>query len=91
MCKENNIKELEEFKQTLADLLIKKIKPSKVIGTGYKYPRKVAIEWLEQRIVEYQAIVDGTIIHPVVKANYEYHIRKAIREGIIPSHPVVIP
>ena len=76
--------------QILKDLIAKKIKPSTVIGSGYKNPLKVAIEWLEERTKEYQAIVDGTTIHSVIKANYESHIRTAIREGIIPSHPVVI-
>jgi hypothetical protein len=84
LCKENNIKELKEYRQTLEDLLAKKIKPSKVIGTGYKNPRKVAITWLEQRIRDYKAIVDGTKIHSVIKANYECYIRAAIREGKVP-------
>jgi len=90
LCKENNIEELKEYEQILEDLIAKKIKPSTVIGIGYKNPRKVAIEWLEERIKEYQAIVDGTIIHPVIKANYETGIRIAIGRGIIPSHPAVI-
>lgn len=89
LCKENNIEELKEYEQILEDLIAKKIKPSTVIGIGYKNPRKVAIEWLEERIKEYQAIVNGTAIHSVIKANYESHIRKAIREGIIPSHPAI--
>ena len=91
LYKENIIADLKQYKQTLDNLLAKRIKPSSVIGTGYKNPRMAAIEWLEQCIEEHQAIVDGTIIHPVVKANYDSHIRTAIREGIIPSHPVVIP
>jgi len=90
LYKENIAADLEKYKQTLNNLLTKKIKPSSVIGTGYKNPRIAAIEWLEQCIEEYQAIVDGTTIHSVIKANHGYHIRKAIREGIIPSHPVVI-
>lgn len=89
LYKENIIADLKEYEQRLDDLLIKKIKPSTVIGTGYVNPRMVAIEWLEQRIEEYRAIVNETIIHSVVKANYESHIRTAIRQGIIISHSAV--
>ena len=83
LCKENNIEELKQYEQTLADLLVNVIKPSSVVGIGYKNPRKVAIDWLGERIEEYQAIVDGTKIHSVIRANYDSSIRKAIREGTI--------
>ena len=75
LYKENIIKDFNEYKQHLQDLLAKKIKPSSVVGTGYVNPRKVAIEWLEQCISEYQSIIDGTTVHSVIKANYEYYLR----------------
>jgi hypothetical protein len=87
LCKESIVADLNRYKQLLDDTLTKRIKPSSVIGTGYKNPRMAAIEWLEQRIEEYQAIVDGTIIHPIVKANYETDIRIAIGQGLISSRP----
>ena len=47
---------INELQQMKEDLLNKKIKPKDVVGTGYKNPRKIALEWLEKRIkeVEYE-------------------------------------
>lgn len=83
LYKENIKADLKQYEQTLHNLLANMIKPSSVVGTGYKNPRNAAIAWLSECINEYQAIVDGTKIHSVIRANYEYQIRKAIREGTI--------
>ena len=73
--KENSFKKLHEYEQLLINLELKKIKPSSIIGTGYKYPKKSAIDWLNKCIVEYHEIVNGTRINPIIKANYEHMIR----------------
>lgn len=79
LYKEQIILDFNEYKKQLEDLLAKRIKPSSVVGTGYKNPRKAAIEWLEQCIAEYQSIINGTATHSVIKANYEYHLRTRSR------------
>jgi len=75
LYKKNIISDLQGYKNQLEALHNHKIKPSIVVGTGYVNPRKVAIEWLEQRIAEYQSIIDRTTIHSVVRSNYECYIR----------------
>lgn len=89
LYKECIITDLKEYEQTLENLLAKRIKPATVVGTGYKNPRKVAIEWLTKCIGEYRAIVEGTAIHSVIRANYDSHIRTAIRKGLILPSPAV--
>lgn len=79
LYKKNIVIDFNEYKQHLKDLLAKRIKPSDIVGTGYINPRKVAIEWLEKRIAEYQSIINGTAIHCVIKSNYEYHLRARSR------------
>ena len=81
LYKENILKDFNEYKQRLDDLLYNRIKPSAVVGTGYINPRKVAIEWLEQCIAEYQSIIDGTDIHSVIKANYKFLRSRMLNEN----------
>jgi len=45
---------IEEYEVMLSDLFSGKIKPSKVVGTGYKNPRQVAAEWINKQILNAQ-------------------------------------
>ena len=44
--------ELEELAQLKKQLDNKTIRPSKIIGTGYKNPREVAYTWIEKQNLE---------------------------------------
>jgi len=76
LSRANTLKELHEYERLLTALALRKIKPSSIIGTGYKNPKKLAFEWLNEKISEHRAIYNGTQIHPVIKANYDYECRK---------------
>ena len=78
---ENIVAELEHYKQSLQDLHAMKITPRSVVGKGYVDSRKVAINWLNARILEYQKYVDKTAIHTVIRANHMCSVRQAVREG----------
>lgn len=64
--------DLTEYKKLLFGVITGTVKPSSVIGTGYKYPKKEAIRWLNNSIDEYQNIVDRLKIHNTIVANYGY-------------------
>ena len=76
LSRANTLKELHYYERRLTDLALRKVKPSEIIGTGYKNPKKLAFEWLNERITENREIYNGTRIHPVIKANYDYECRK---------------
>lgn len=45
-------RDLDEHRQMLHDLNAGRLRPSKVVGRGYRNPRQVAVEWLERQIAE---------------------------------------
>jgi len=76
--RDNNLKKLHEYERLLTDLALRKVTPASIIGTGHKYPKKAAYEWLNERISEYKEIYNGTLIHPTIKANYQYMLRQKL-------------
>lgn len=67
---------LEHHQQTLEDLKAKRVRPSKVVGTGYKNTRAVAFEWLNSSIAhDEEAIASRGRSHSVNQANVAYRRR----------------
>lgn len=41
---------IEEHKNTISNVINGTVKPSQIVGTGYKYPKRVASGWLRKQI-----------------------------------------
>lgn len=70
LCMDNIVIDLARYKTLLSGVRSGTVRPSRVIGTGYKYPKKAAIEWLNIVIDEHENVVDRLTIHTVIQANY---------------------
>lgn len=70
--------DLLEYRALLADLKVGKVRPSRIVGTGYKYPRKAAEDWLNSQIkmIEQEIKTDGES-SSTMRANYEVYKRSA--------------
>jgi len=67
-------KRLSEYKEDLQKLKNHNIRPSRVVGTGYKNARKVAFEWLNEQIEKYKEAIQ-TKGHSIElnHRNYEHY------------------
>lgn len=66
-----------EAQQDLIAVRAGTIVPSKIVGTGYKNPKKVAIAWLEERIATLrESIKSGGILDAVNLGNYNNYLRE---------------
>lgn len=69
-------KELAGNKQALKDLLAGRITPGSIVGSGYKNPKKIAVEYLTRVIEEYsRAIETRGRSYSINVANAEYKTR----------------
>lgn len=51
----NTQHELDRYRELLVQLNARQIRPSKIIGTGYKQPRVEALRYLAERIEQLTA------------------------------------
>lgn len=58
------------------------VAPKKIIGTGYKNPKKVAISWLEREIAELEAdISTNSFSNTINLGNYSSYLSDFVRTG----------
>lgn len=67
-------KELLETKKLLVQVKEGSIKPSKIIGTGYKNPKTSAIKWLNEKDREYQIRLESNGDCSILRGNYEFSV-----------------
>ena len=80
------LNELAEFELDLRRLEDGKISPSKIIGTGYKNPKKIAKEWLESQIKKQKSIIETNgLSNKINYSNFKHNLFNAKKENIIPE------
>jgi len=76
---EQELNKLENLKMQLE---LKKIKPSKIIGTGFKNPRKTAFEYLEKEIEKAKRLIDRKDLPYILKSNYNFALKNGSALGM---------
>lgn len=60
-----------------------RIQPCKIIGSGYKNPRKSAFDYLNSQISKYTNYVNRKEIHPTTISNYFFNMAKiCVNQGV---------
>ena len=84
------IKELSEDRKMLAGLMAGQVTPSKVVGTGYKNPRKIAKEYLEGEIQRIEGIISTKgQLDTTTQSNFLYHVFGLYNHGKISTQEVI--
>jgi hypothetical protein len=78
------VNELAELELDLRRLNDGKISPTKIIGKGYKNPKKVAQEWLQSQIKKQKSIIETNgLSNKTNHSNFRHELVNAKRENII--------
>jgi hypothetical protein len=78
------VNELAELELDLRRLNDGKISPIKIIGRGYKNPKKVAQEWLQSQIKKQKSIIETNgLSNKTNRSNFRHELVNAKRENII--------
>jgi hypothetical protein len=78
------VNELAELELDLRRLNDGKISPTKIIGSGYKNPKKVAQEWLQSQIKKQKSIIETNgLSNKTNHSNFRHELVNAKRENII--------
>lgn len=77
---ERVLSDLQRSKTELSQIKNGTLSPSKVIGTGVSYPKKTAIEYLEQSIMESEEELKNKYADYDIR-NYLYHVIRAQDAG----------
>ena len=77
---------LTEYERDLADVQANRKTPRSIVGRGGT--KKEAISWLQGRIVELnRALADGGFSYSVNASNYQYYLKRLIREDVSTTQP----
>ena len=74
-------KERLEYIRLLNDFMAGHVKPSVVVGTGYKNPRKVAERWIKQKIKDLIHTIATRGDSETMRANYRCYCKNGLEGG----------
>lgn len=81
--------ELAKYRKMYEDVKSGRVRPSEVVGRGYKKPKQAALEWITKRVEEYKEYIEQGYVK-MAFGNWKYHVKEAINSNVDVPDKVVI-